>query len=490
LTREREKALELVGLLNIDAEEAFSLEQVTPYLLNMSDDPQLAGCLLYFLRRGEETSIGGDSSSTIVVNGLSVLPHLCTVVNHDNVRVSLQRPDESRRHVLLNGQVLQSAAELQLCHHDRIYLGHALVLRLHVPMQAEVETIDESQEQTGALPPPPNHELVLCSHPRECLPVLPDRSQSFSELQLYMQHSESFSELQLYMEDLYDKLDADRGHTFFRTLQEACHLIDEANAITRKVRPDDKLHFEVEFVWDIYRDVEDILMIRVMQCSETQGRGDIVLHYWTYTKFKERLDMMRDVFFAFHTSELWPSKGDIIEDPWIEAGTADLQQRLLVTILTERRRAAAAAERAVQQCSPAVSGARSSSATNRSSAPSEGPQQPFQRRSTPPSSPPNELRLSQPGAEKDAGMAAAGGTIANRIRNCHRATAKEKPLGASPQGNRAGRQLPKSAKPQNGAPGAGPDACAGDGANRVATEAPSNAESERLKEVVMALQQQ
>merc|ERR1719331_558769 len=66
LTREREKALELVGLLNIDAEEAFSLEQVTPYLLNMSDDPQLAGCLLYFLRRGEETLIGSDPGGTIV----------------------------------------------------------------------------------------------------------------------------------------------------------------------------------------------------------------------------------------------------------------------------------------------------------------------------------------------------------------------------------------------------------------------------------------
>lgn len=49
---------------------------MTPYLLNMSDEPQLAGCLMYLLQKGERTSIGSDPDNTIVVDGLGVLPKL------------------------------------------------------------------------------------------------------------------------------------------------------------------------------------------------------------------------------------------------------------------------------------------------------------------------------------------------------------------------------------------------------------------------------
>jgi len=496
LAREREKALKSVGLMTADAEEAFAFEQVTPYLINMSDDPQLAGCLLYFLRSGEEVNIGSDPSSTIVISGLNSLPRLCSMMNQDNVRVSLLRPDESRRYVLLNGQALpvacgtaekdesaRAASEFRLRHHDRLYLGFALVLRLHIPMQADVETIDESEEQSGAVPPPPTHELVLCKHPRECLPMLPERSQAFSDLQMYMQHSESFSELQLYMEDLYDKLDADRGHAFFRTLQEACYLIDEANAISRRVRPDDRLHFEVEFVWDIYRDVEDILMIRVMHCGEVVGRGDVVLHYWTYDKFRDRLDMMRDVFFVFQLTG-WPSecKGDVFEDPWIEPGTADLQQRYLEAVLKERRRAAIAEDRCNSMSIGGSSNGRPSMALGRA-----GEQQ--------------QRRLASNTSE------------AERLRASPRPvrTVGNKTLSDGQSSHRSSRPLNRVPKvPQSGFEGgSGPDACAGDGAlafgyqptwsraNALPTSGRATpgavvpaSENERLQDLVVSLQQQ
>lgn len=527
LAREREVALESMGLLSVDTEEAFSHEQVTPYLLNMSDDPQLAGCLLYFLRCSASTSIGGSPECTIFVNGLGVLPKLCTIVNHDNVRVSLQRPDESHRHVLLNGQVLSSSSELQLCHHDRIYLGQALVLRLYVPLQADVETIDESQEHTGTLPPPPNHELVLCNYPRECLPVLPERSHNFVDLQGYMKHSESFSELQLYMEDLYDKLDTDRGHAFFRALQEACHLIDEANAITRKVRPEERFHFEVEFVWDIYRDVEDILMIRAMHCA-AEGRGDTVLHYWTYAKFKERLDIMREVYFEFYHSGAWPQKGDVLEDPWIEPSNSELQQRLLNSMLSERRRAIAAQDRPMPS---SIYGGGSIPSSSRSGSAVAKPMGVTEVPRTPP------VSAATPGATMWSAEGAQVST--SRMRSVPRSSAlggKDKPAGAATAAAVAAnagvqsarevsaraRQLPRAPRPAHATHaatsstgGAGPDACAGDAsdpcglfrgravewsssttsASTHLTAAPSAhahhaAESERLKELVISLQQQ
>lgn len=336
--RERAKALESLGVLVGDAAEAFSLEQVTPYLMNMSDDVQLAGRLVYFLRRGAETTIGSSPSCSIVIGGLGVLPELCQVVNHDNVHVTLQRRDECRWHVRVNGQVAPSRGPLPLYHHDRLYLGFAMALRLHIPMQAEVETINESEEHTGLRPPPPIHELVLNTYPQDLLPKLPDRSESLSEIQFFMEHSASFSELQLYMEDLYDRLGPERGHTFFKTLQEACHLVDEANMITVEVREEEKLHFEVEFVWDIFRAVEDILMVRLMYWEDPSQAK--VLLYWTYRKFRQRLDMMRDVGLTFHHTGLKPTagSGDAVDDPWTDPSTADLQQRLLVVLMQEERR--------------------------------------------------------------------------------------------------------------------------------------------------------
>lgn len=49
---------------------------MTPYLLNMSDDVSLAGCLMYPLQLNERTSIGSDPDNTVVVHGLGVLPWL------------------------------------------------------------------------------------------------------------------------------------------------------------------------------------------------------------------------------------------------------------------------------------------------------------------------------------------------------------------------------------------------------------------------------
>ena len=44
---------------------------------------------------------------------------------------------------------------------------------------------------------------------------------------------------------------------FSQELQRARHLVDEANEITREVRPEDHLHIEVEFVRDIMRETDE-----------------------------------------------------------------------------------------------------------------------------------------------------------------------------------------------------------------------------------------
>jgi len=227
---------------------------------------------------------------------------------------------------------------------------------------------------------------------------------------------------------------------------------------------------------------------------------------------------MRDVYFVFHQTGSWSSKGDVFEDPWIEPGTADLQQRLLIATMSERRRATVAADNAMQQ---STGSARSSSALARPTAASE-------RRAAGSATPPESAATVW--AADVAGVAAAGGAMASRMRNMPRQRASGSPA----QGNRSGRPQQRVAKPhQSGAlAGAtagpdGPDACAGDGVSTLSESTPwsftsavtiaaqplaaplplttatrasppvqavassgSPQESERLKELVVSLQRQ
>merc|ERR550514_2374056 len=91
--------------------------------------------------------------------------------------------------------------------------------------------------------------------------------------------SEAWGELQLYLEDLWQRLGEDKGQELFQHLAEASHLVDEANDITSELRPEDRLKFEVELVWDIHRDVQDIIVIRLMRFGENEPAASVV-SYW------------------------------------------------------------------------------------------------------------------------------------------------------------------------------------------------------------------
>lgn len=334
----RQRALEARGVAMGDAQQACAAEQVTPYFLSMSDDPMLAGALMFILRRGESTYIGSDPSNGIVLDGLGVTAELCHVINHDNVMVSLHKSGGLRRQILVNGMVLPAeCTSIELRHRDRLCLGRAVLLRLQVPMHAQVATIDESAEFTGRQKPPPIHELVLRDGAHEILPALPDPADNFKAIQPFLDHSESLSELRLYVKDLLGKFDSEGSRMFFETLQEACVLVDEANLISYEVRQQDKLHFEVEFVWDIYRPMDEVIMIRLMQYDEFHEHADI-LTYWTYARFRERMAEMRRIHNVFHHTGAWSGRGDPLDDPWEEPQLVDFHERHLMALVGERRR--------------------------------------------------------------------------------------------------------------------------------------------------------
>merc|ERR1719201_787075 len=63
-----------------DVGQLVGVDSGTPYLLNISDDPALSGCLLYFLRPEPEAStVGQDPSNSIVLRGLGIPARLCEI---------------------------------------------------------------------------------------------------------------------------------------------------------------------------------------------------------------------------------------------------------------------------------------------------------------------------------------------------------------------------------------------------------------------------
>ncbi len=92
-----------MGLLPPEVlERTCTRENDTPYLLNISDDPMLSGCLMYFVPQGGgATTIGRGEANAIRLEGLGIPDALCSLTNERNSQILLHNPDGNR--VLVNG---------------------------------------------------------------------------------------------------------------------------------------------------------------------------------------------------------------------------------------------------------------------------------------------------------------------------------------------------------------------------------------------------
>jgi len=298
----RSEALQQQGLSSADIDEVFGMEKNTPHLLNMSDDPSLSGCLMYFLCKGT-TAIGSHADNQIVLNGLGIPDFLCQMQNQDQRRVSIQLTAQKETgragSVRINGHRLGAEEYRELQHFDRLIFGRACVMRLVVPLEQQ----DLAKTERGSIERKSLYEQDMLKL------LIPDES-------------EAWSELRLYFGDLQERLGEKQSKKFFERLSETSHLVDEANEITAELRPEDELKFEVELVWDIHREVSDIIVIRFLHLP--LDRDPVVLSYWTLGSFRQRLDMMRDCYDVFSRNGSWKGRGDPLQDPWIDASTVEL----------------------------------------------------------------------------------------------------------------------------------------------------------------------
>jgi kinesin family member 1 len=164
--KEREAALEELGISIEKGFVGLHTPKKMPHLVNLSDDPLLAECLVYNLKPGTTTvgNVESNAANTMEIrlNGTRILHEHCTFQNVDN-KVTLV-PKEGAA-VMVNGKRVTEETRLRSGY--RVILGDFHIFRFNHPMEAREEraqqsllrhsiTASQMQEYTEKVSPSPS----------------------------------------------------------------------------------------------------------------------------------------------------------------------------------------------------------------------------------------------------------------------------------------------------------------------------------------------
>ena len=164
--KERESALEELGISIEKGNVGLSTPKKMPHLVNLSDDPLLAECLVYNIKPGT-TTVGNVDTSTdseIRLNGSKILHHHCAFENVDNIVTVM--PNENAA-VMVNGIRVDQPKRLRSG--NRIILGDFHIFRFNNPLEAKAERKEQSllrhsvtASQIGSpIPSRPGHDRAM-----------------------------------------------------------------------------------------------------------------------------------------------------------------------------------------------------------------------------------------------------------------------------------------------------------------------------------------
>lgn len=311
LEEEQHAALVRRGLLQRDCGET------TPYLLNMSNDPMFAGCLVHHLPKNQPTTIGSADGNSIPMRGLGIPQHLCKITNRGNSELNIMRVSPVGR-LSINGRSMVEGEVQKLHHGDKVYIGRAYAVRVVVPVE-ESPGVDTGLSLQG----------------------LEDEWSGVGELP-------SWESLRSYLEQVEAQMQPSQARHLFEEMKKACQLCEEANELTLECRPEENLHFEV----DLTSAVPSSVVIRVLHtdplCDDgAEDSTRSVLYLWSLPVMAERIERMRN----YHEAQLLGEEGtsplDPLLDPWHEAHPGAVAQRLaeLELMLTMEREASTRSRR-------------------------------------------------------------------------------------------------------------------------------------------------
>lgn len=150
----RQQVLTSMALPVANVSKLLGMNPVQPFLLNISDDPALSGCLLYFLKHDGRTTIGSGAGNDIRLEGLGICDELCAL-DGANGRVRMSKRSVTAGRVSVNGTPLGDASHA-LNHGDRLVFGRAFVFRLLLHGEDEAirrcsEVVDSQADFRAAL---------------------------------------------------------------------------------------------------------------------------------------------------------------------------------------------------------------------------------------------------------------------------------------------------------------------------------------------------
>lgn len=161
--KEREAALEELGISIEKGFVGLSTPKKMPHLVNLSDDPLLAECLVYNLKPGTTTVGNVDTATTaeIRLNGSQILHDHCTFENVDGAVTVVPKDNAG---VMVNGIRIEKPKRLRSGY--RIILGDFHIFRFNNPQEARAERAEQGSLlrhsvtvcQLGSSSPRPGHE--------------------------------------------------------------------------------------------------------------------------------------------------------------------------------------------------------------------------------------------------------------------------------------------------------------------------------------------
>lgn len=142
--KEREAALEELGISIEKGFVGLHTPKKMPHLVNLSDDPLLAECLVYNLKPGTTTVGNVDASfgahtAEIRLNGSRILHEHCSFENVDNMVTLVPKEGAA---VMVNGKRVAEPHRLRSGY--RVILGDFHIFRFNNPMEARAERAEQS----------------------------------------------------------------------------------------------------------------------------------------------------------------------------------------------------------------------------------------------------------------------------------------------------------------------------------------------------------
>ncbi|CAE7167733.1 KIF13B [Symbiodinium necroappetens] len=313
--QQRQRSLRRLGLrVGEPREQKVSDGRI--YVVNVSLDPLLSGCLTWTLLPGEQLHIGSNPNCEICVDGLGVQPEVCSLrcvqasrlevvpqlVGHtakkcqDGLIVRRRSLFKRAGPLLVNGQTVE--ATLALRSGDVLRVGWAHFFRVVIPACAS-----ENDRRLGP-------------RPEDALAIETTYSLTFPKD----------------AEQLKERLGADRAAQVLGGLKDLKLAVDEANELTKELRgdSDEEFSFKGHRLMDPLNSTEaTTLVVSLLRQRRPPGQAHFdednggcnledrseVVATWTLPDFQQRLEVMREVYDEVALRDQpWGEEGDL--DPW------------------------------------------------------------------------------------------------------------------------------------------------------------------------------